>query len=103
MKTPSPRFDANVIKEAVDAHEFYLREQNLSKYGYRSRRWAEAGLCPFHEDRHAGSFKVNLDSGAFICFSCNAKGGDIIAYVIQKYHMTFLDALKMLSSEWRVL
>jgi DNA primase len=72
------------LKHAISPHEFYLREQELCRFGYRSGPWVTAGLCPFHEDHSAGSFKVNLDKGAFICFSCGAKGGDIIAFIQQK-------------------
>ena len=31
-------------------------------------------LCPFHDDRHVGSFSVNR-TGAYYCFVCGAQGG----------------------------
>jgi len=31
----------------------------------RGGGWRDGGLCPFHADNHAGSFRVNLDSGGF--------------------------------------
>ena len=55
--------------------------------------WTEGGLCPFHDDRRAGSFKINLDSGAYRCFSCGAAGGDIIAYYRLRYCVDFMTAL----------
>ena len=33
--------------------------------------WDE--LCPFHNDRHAGSLVIHKESGACRCFSCGAK------------------------------
>ena len=56
--------------------------------------WTEGGLCPFHPDKNAGSFKVNLDSGAFKCFSCGAAGGDIIAFYRLRYCLDFMTALR---------
>ncbi|NUQ57732.1 MAG: hypothetical protein HUT38_04605, partial [Candidatus Paceibacter sp.] len=40
------------------------------------------GLCPFHNDHHP-SLSVNLETGLFRCFSCNAKG-DVFTFY-QKY------------------
>lgn len=56
--------------------------------------WVDGGLCPFHTDTHVGSFKVNLDSGAFKCFSCGAAGADVIAFYRLRYCMGFMDALR---------
>lgn len=32
-------------------------------------------LCPFHNDRHIGSFFVSPTTGSFQCWSCHARGG----------------------------
>lgn len=32
-------------------------------------------LCPYHDDRHAGSFSVSLGTGQNYCFSCDTGGG----------------------------
>ena len=91
---------ASEIKEAINPYNFYLREQNLLKYGYRSGNWAVAGLCPFHDDSEPGSFKVNQDTGAFKCWSCGEGGGDIISFVQKRDNLGFLDAVRKLSDEW---
>lgn len=96
------QFTPDNIKRNISAYDFYLKEQDLCRLSHRSGQWAVAGLCPFPEDRSAGSFKVNLENGAFICFSCRTKGGDIISYVQQKYHLQFRQALEKLSQEWRL-
>lgn len=54
--------------------------------------WANAGLCPFHEDRRSGNFRVNALSGAFKCFACGAKGGDLIDYLRLRYGLNFKQA-----------
>ena len=90
------KLDAKNIKESIDSQEFYLRELNLDRFGNHSGQWAVAGLCPFHDDRKAGSFQINIASGAFKCWSCTASGGDVIAFVMQKYNLPFKEALMWL-------
>lgn len=90
------------IKNRIAPFDFYLKEQALDCFKTKSRGWAEAGLCPFHNDNNAGSFRVNLQNGAYKCFSCEAKGGDIIAFTQTKYGLTFREALNKLANEWGV-
>ena len=75
----------------LDAGNFYQRELGLGLI-FRNG-WAEGGLCPFHDDQKAGSFRVHEDGG-YICYSCEAKGGDIIAFVMARYNCTFREAVK---------
>lgn len=99
MRYSTYRIDAYSVKNAINPHDFYLREQDLYRYNSRSGEWAIAGLCPFHKDSKAGSFKVNLTTGAFRCWSCQKSGGDIIAFVIEKYNLSFKEALEWLAKE----
>lgn len=81
------------VKASLPPVLFYLNELP----GLEPRResgWIDGGLCPFHEDRHAGSFKINLGSGAFHCFSCGVAGGDVIAFYRLKYCCDFMTALR---------
>ncbi len=96
------RYEASSIKSRIDPYDFYLKEQTLDRFKHKSRGWAEGGLCPFHDDRSSGSFRVNLENGAYRCFSCDAKGGDIIAFTVAKYSLPFYEALKQLANEWGV-
>lgn len=96
------KFDCTKIKNFISPYDFYLREQNLSVFGFKSGRWTVAGLCPFHDDTKPGSFKINLESGAFKCWSCSATGGDIIAFLQQRDSSSFIEALERLSREWGV-
>lgn len=93
--------DASQIKERINPADFYSHEgQEVATRGKDS--WKLAGLCPFHADRHVGSFYIRSDNGAFRCFSCDAKGGDIITFTQKKYEMSFKEAIKKLQSEWRL-
>lgn len=62
--------------------------------------WRNGGLCPFHADKYAGSFRVNLEIGAFTCFSCGTKGGDIIAFIQKRDTLSFTEAVQKLTDEW---
>lgn len=95
------KLTASQVKEAINPYDFYLQEMNLHKFGAKSGQWVVAGLCPFHEDHSVGSFKINLETGGFICFSCGTKGGDIIGFTMMKYRLSFYDALKLVANEWR--
>ena len=66
----------------------------------RGSGWRDGGLCPFHPDKQAGSYRVNLETGAFLCFACGTKGGDIIDFIQQRDGLSFPEAVQKLSSEW---
>lgn len=74
---------------------FYRSE--LCIPAFRKGGWIDAGLCPFHHDKHSGNFRINTDTGAFKCFSCEAKG-DMIKFVQLKYGLNFKEALEKLST-----
>ncbi|MGA8163873.1 MAG: CHC2 zinc finger domain-containing protein [Waddliaceae bacterium] len=95
------RLDAAFIKAAINPSDFYLQELNLCRFGYKSGTWIVAGLCPFHDDSRPGSFKINQETGAFKCWSCESGGSDIIAFLQQRDDLSFLDAIRKLSSDWR--
>ena len=58
-------------------------------------------ICPFHEDTKP-SLAVHMDKGAFKCFSCGAKGGDVLAFHRLLHKMSFVDACKDLGA-WESL
>ncbi len=54
------------------------------------RRWVADGrvvggeyiaLNPRRNDRHRGSFRINLHTGRWADFACDAKGSDAVSYV----------------------
>jgi hypothetical protein len=78
------------------ASSFYMRE--LKKLSRPSRGWAQA-LCPFHDD-HDPSFSVKLDTGGFFCFACQAKGGDLVDFLMLRDGLNFKAAAQQLGA-WR--
>ncbi len=82
--------------------DFYSLELEALPSSNRTEGWVCGGLCPFHPDKRAGSFHVNLDTGAFKCFSCDASGGDIIDFVRRRQGSSFRGALEHLMREFGV-
>lgn len=92
------RIQIDYIKQSISPQDFYQHEfpDNI----FKKHGWNDGGLCPFHDDNQTGSFRINTQSGGFTCFSCGAKGGDIVSYTMQIYGLDFVDALQKLDSDW---
>ena len=59
------------------------------------------GCCPFHKDRHTGSFMVNTAKNIATCFPCD-KTWDPIAFIMEIEGVDFLDAIRMLGKKFGV-
>jgi len=64
-------------KEKLPDPAAYYRER--LKLGRPNAKGWTVALCPFHDD-HDPSLSVNVENGAFRCFACGAKGGDLIDF-----------------------
>lgn len=93
--------DVNYIKRTLSAFDFYNFE--LADFKPKRHGWNDGGLCPFHADTAKGSFRVNLTTGAFKCFSCGTAGGDVVAFVMSLYGLQFVEALTKLADDWGLL
>lgn len=51
----------------------------------------DKGLCPFHNDRHIGSFVVSDKKGIYKCFSCG-EGGDGITFVKRSENLNYVES-----------
>lgn len=58
-------------------------------------------LCPFHADRHIGSFKVSPAKNIYHCFSCQAHG-DAVQFLIDYENLNFLDAIRWLGRKYGI-
>jgi hypothetical protein len=58
-------------------------------------------LCPFHNDRHLGSFVVSPARNCYKCFSCEAKGGPV-DFLMEYAHMDYPDALRYLAHKYGI-
>jgi DNA primase len=90
--------DVNHIKCSINPLGFYRHE--LPNASLKKQGWNDGGLCPFHTDNAKGSFRVDTETGAFKCYSCGTKGGDVIAFCMALYGLNFTDALAKLVDDW---
>jgi DNA primase len=91
------------IRESVDAGEYFRdRLPTMPHKRPRAGGWCDGGLCPFHPDRRAGNFRVNIETGAFHCFSCEAKGGDVVAFESALAQAAPIDAARVIANEWGI-
>ena len=56
-------------------------------------KW-KTGPCHFHGG--SDSLRVNVQSGGWVCMACGAKGGDVIAYAMQRHEIGFVEAAQLL-------
>src|SRR5947207_461009 len=54
--------------------------------------------CCFHAPDKRPSLCINKRDGRFYCFSCGAKGGDIIDFLMQRDGLTFRQACERLGA-----
>lgn len=60
--------------------------------------WRSA-LCSFHEEQRP-SLRINLETGAFRCMACGARGGDVIDFHRARLGLSFTEAARDLGA-WR--
>ena len=59
-------------------------------------------LCPFHDDRHIGSFVVSPRKNTYSCYACGAHG-DAIEFLMSKQGLTYPDALRWLAKKYSIV
>ena len=69
-------FDRNQLPDALT----YFENRGLTLKGPPSAKW-KSTACNFHGG--SDSMRVNMASGAWVCMSCDAKGGDVLSYEMQ--------------------
>lgn len=58
-------------------------------------------LCPFHADKHMGSFKISEAKNIYTCYSCGAHGGPV-DFLMRHENMTFIEAIKWLGAKYGI-
>lgn len=58
-------------------------------------------LCPFHADRHIGSFSVDPKKNIYKCFSCG-KGGNSITFLMEYAGYTYIESIKYLGAKYGI-
>lgn len=58
-------------------------------------------LCPFHDDRHLGSFKVSPRLNRWTCFACDASGNSV-DFLMRHQNMSYPDAIRYLGQKYGI-
>ena len=90
------KFTEQKIKDAADIVDVVSDFLELRRKGANYET-----LCPFHNDRHLGSFVVNPRHNCYKCFSCDAKGGPV-DFLINYAKMEYPDALRYLAQKYSI-
>lgn len=93
------RLSAGVLKAALPPSAYYPRQLPTMPVTSRAG-WVDGGLCPFHADRHRGNFRVHLTTGAYCCFACGARGGDLLDFHQRLTGLSFPDSLQDLAQRF---
>lgn len=71
----------------------YFESEGLTLTG--PGKW-KTTRCDFHGG--SDSMRVNSESGAWRCMNCGAKGGDILAFAMQRHFESFIEAARALGA-----
>ncbi len=79
------QFDRTLLPTPAD---YYSKEFPGLKI---KSEWVNVCCC-FHDDK-TPSLSLHMVSGGFHCFACGAHGGDVLAFQMQRYSITFVEAV----------
>jgi putative DNA primase/helicase len=82
-------FRRELLPDAVT----YFQQQEIGLVGRGKQR---QGPCPIHGG--SDSLSVNVETGCWFCFSCGAKGGDMLALHQQIHGIGFVEAAQQLGA-----
>jgi hypothetical protein len=94
-----PKIPDDVVRRVLDTakiEDVVGDFVNLRKKGVRY-----LGLCPFHDDRHIGSFVVYPKGNCYKCFKCGAKGG-VVDFLMEHAHLSYPDAIRWLGKKYSI-
>jgi len=71
----------------------YFEDEGLILAGRGTWRTAR---CEFHGG--GDSMRINVERGGWVCMACGAKGGDVLAYHMQRHGLDFVAATRALGA-----
>ena len=81
------------IKSQLPEPVAYFEAEGLTLQG--RGKWRTAA-CSFHGG--SDSLRINITNGAWVCMSCAAKGGDVLAHHMAEHGLDFIAAAKALGA-----
>lgn len=94
-----PRIDKIIIERVLNAAKIEEVVGDFVELKKKSVRYL--GICPFHADRHIGSFVVYPKKQCFKCFVCGEKGG-VVEFLMKHEHLSFPDAIRWLGKKYNI-
>ena len=70
-------------------------------YELRKRGTEYECKCPFHTDKHLGSFKISPRKNYAKCFSCGWQGGPV-DFLMEHEQLSFVDAIRWLGKKYSI-
>ena len=70
-------------------------------YTLRKRGVEYECKCPFHQDKHYGSFKISPKKNYAKCFSCGWQGGPV-DFLMEHEKLSFIDAIRWLGKKYSI-
>lgn len=92
--THATKYAGKFSRKHLPSSITYLESQGIKLKG--SGAWRDA-ICCFHPDTKP-SLRVNVETGAYRCFVCGARGGDVLAFHMQHHKLNFVEACKQLGA-----
>ena len=102
MSIPAPRMEKRNTRDEIEAVRANNPiEQVIGRYvELRPSGRRLLGRCPFHDDP-TPSFVVYVHNQSWYCFGCDI-GGDVFRFVERIEHVSFTEALQILSNSRRI-
>lgn len=93
------KIDDMTVRRVLDATDIVEVVSDFVDLKHHGPRWW--GLCPFHEDRHLGSFVVYPPRQTYRCFACG-NGGDAVKFLMEHEKLSFPDAIRWLGKKYGI-
>ncbi len=87
-----PKRFTDELRDRLTLSEVVGRRVRLTRAGHEYK-----GCCPFHNEK-TPSFYVNDDKQFYHCFGCGAHG-DVIGFVMEHDHLSFVEAVETLAAQ----
>ena len=85
-----------VIQDCIGSYDSGNNKSGLKKAGVRYE-----ALCPFHDDKSLGSFKVYPKGTCYKCFACGARGG-VVDWLMKHENLSYPDAIRWLGKKYNI-
>ena len=76
-----------------DPVSYFVDSEGLQLTG--RGKW-RTSRCQFHDG--SDSMRINTESGAWVCMACGIKGGDVLAYAMERHALGFVEAARSLGA-----